>query len=93
MQIMDTLDSIKSSSHKTCGHKNLIQQDGREFSSCLDKYFVLFQTAHIVDFCVYIPVSDFSNLTFLNVQHLELNIHILQALTQYMPDQYFMFTK
>lgn len=93
MQIMDALDSINSSSHKTCGHKNLIQQYGREFFPCLDKHFILFQTAQIVDLCVYIPVSDFSNLAFLNVQHLELNIHILQALTQYMPDQYFMFTK
>lgn len=90
---MYTLDSIESSSYKTCGHKNLIQQYGREFSSCLDKHFVLFQTAQIVDFCVYTPVSDFSNLVFLNMQHLELNIHIQQALTQYMPDQYFMFTK
>lgn len=52
---------------------------------------MLFQTAQIVDFCVYIPVSDFSNLAFLNVKHLELNIQ--QALTQYVPDQYFMFTK
>lgn len=54
---------------------------------------MFFQTAQIVDFCVYIPMSDFSNLAFLNVKHLELNIHIQQALTQYVPDQYFMFTK
>lgn len=93
MQIKDTLDSIKSSSHKANGHKNLIQQYGREFSSCLDKHFMLFQTAQIVDLCLCMPVSDFSNLAFLNVPHLELDIHIQQALTQYMPDQYFMFTK
>lgn len=93
MQIKNTLDNIKSYSHKASGHKNLIQTYGREFSSCLDKHFMLFQTAQIVDLCLYMPVSHFSNLALLNVQHLELDIHIQQALTQCMPDQYFMFTK
>lgn len=93
MQIKDTLDSIKSSSHKATGHKKLIQQYEGEFSSCLDKHFMLSQTAQIVDLCLCMPVSDFSNLALLNVQHLELDIRIRQALSQYMPDQYFMFTK
>lgn len=93
MQIKDTLDSSKSSSHKASGHKNLIQQYERKFSSCLNKHFMFFQTAQIVDLCMCTPVSDFSNLVFLNVQHLELDIHIQQVVTQYMPDQYFMFTK
>lgn len=93
MQIKGTLANIKSSSHKASGHKNLIQQYGREFSLCLDKHFTLFQTAQIVDLCLCMLVSDFSNLAFLNMQYLELDTHSEQALTQYMPDQYFMFTK
>jgi len=54
---------------------------------------MLFQTAQIVDLCLRMPANDFSNLAFLNVQHLELDIYIQQTLTQYMPDQYFMITK
>lgn len=82
MQIKGTLDSIKSSSYRDSSHKKLIQQYDREFFSCLDKHFMLFQTAQIVDLCLCLPVSDFSNLAFLNVQHLELNIHTEQVLTQ-----------